>query len=592
MSDDSPITGPKFKAMISAGARRLESNKNAVNALNVFPVPDGDTGTNMCLTVAAAVREIEKVTSPSLGETVNALSLGSLMGARGNSGVILSQLFRGMGKSLQDHRSATPLQWAWAMQEGVDTAYKAVMKPVEGTMLTVAREMAKVALPVAKKGASLEEVMEATVARARDVLARTPDMLPVLKQAGVVDAGGMGLLCLMEGALLWIRGEEVVPPPAAEAGAGPATAAETGAASSAQEIEFTYDTQLLIRGSKLAVDRIRTELEPFGDSLLVVGDPHVVKVHVHTNDPHRVLAQCISHGEILEASVENMREQHEAVQRARQAAASPDEAFAAGASGPGNGSAAPAAAARSSSGAVDYSNGLPAGQLLELPRLGQAQPAGPGVVVVASGKGLEDIFRNLGADVVVSGGQTMNPSTEDILRAIETIRCQEVLVLPNNGNILMAAKQTIDLTSKDVFVVPTRSIPQGISALVALNRSVGAEKNQARMEQALRRVRSGEVTWAVRDSKYKDIDIHAGDCIGLLDDEIVTVGPDSLSVLGDLVRRMVGDGTEIVTVFVGEDVGEDDADRARKLLAGAAPGHEIEIHRGGQPLYNFLVSVE
>ncbi len=614
MAEDSPLTGKKLRSILAAAARHLESKKESVNALNVFPVPDGDTGTNMCLTVAAAVREMDKVSSSSLGEMVRALSLGSLMGARGNSGVILSQLFRGLGKSLQERRTATALQVAWAFQEGVETAYKAVMKPVEGTILTVAREMARSALQEARKGAGLEEILEAAAVRGREVLARTPEMLPVLKEAGVVDAGGMGLLCLLEGALQGLRGEDAAGVPAQathveEPGrglpAGGAAAQETAGAE--PEIRYAYDTQLLIRGARLAVDRIRAQLEPLGDSLLVVGDPRLVKVHVHTNEPHRAIATCLLHGEILEASVENMREQRDAVQRERMKKASPDERPApSGLGGLGHG--APAAVfpapAPPSQGQVPVGPGqtgaepagatpaeaAPAGVALAVAPDGEV--AGPGVVVVASGAGLESMFRNLGANVVVSGGQTMNPSTEDLLRAIESLPCSEVLVLPNNGNILMAARQTSELTSKSVHVVPTRSIPQGIAALVALNRSLPAEKNLVRMEQTLSLVKSGEVTRAVRDSRYKEIDIHEGDFIGLLDDEIVTVGRGPTEVLVDLVKRMTGPETEIVTVFYGDNVTAKEASRAAALLREASPGHEVEIHHGGQPLYHYLISVE
>ncbi len=607
MVEDSPLTGKKLKTLMGAAARRLELNKEAVNALNVFPVPDGDTGTNMCLTMMAAVREMEKTSSPSLGETVKALSLGSLMGARGNSGVILSQLFRGMGKSLQEHRVATPLQVAWAMQEGVETAYKAVMKPVEGTILTVAKEMSRSALQAAKKGLTLERVLDVAVIRGRDVLAKTPDMLPVLKQAGVVDAGGMGFLCLFEGILQGLRGEEITAATAVGAGETtdlqPATAQgapASGAAMATEEILFAYDTQLLIRGSRLAVDRIRAQLEPIGDSLLVVGDSRLVKVHVHTNEPHRALATCLLHGEIMEASVENMREQHEAVQRGRMAAAVPEgpaipskvaSGAASGLAAAGGGAATVGAGVGGGAATVGAGGGS-VRSVVNFPSIQSTPQTGPGVVVVASGDGLEDVFRNLGADVVVSGGQTMNPSTEDILKALESVAAHEVLVLPNNGNILMSAKQTIELTKKAVRVIPSKSIPQGIAALVALNRSLDAERNQAKMERALALVRSGEVTQAVRSSKYKDIEIRGGDFLGLLDDELVTVGRECLTVLADLVGRMTNSKTEIVTAFYGNDVTAAEATLAGEKLREIAPDHEVEVHRGGQPLYHYLVSVE
>lgn len=601
MVEQPPLTGKRLRAAVVVAARRLEANREAVNSLNVFPVPDGDTGTNMCLTMAAAVREMEKVSSPSLGEMAKALSLGSLMGARGNSGVILSQLFRGLGKYLQEYRTATPLQVAWSFQEGVETAYKAVMKPVEGTILTVAREMSRAALQTGKKGSSLEEVLESAIIRGREVLARTPDMLPVLKQAGVVDAGGMGLLLLMEGVLHGVRGEEDLAASGPSTGAqgpvasvapvvlraeAPAAAGPLGAAAPAEEIRFAYDTQLLIRGQRLAVDRIRAQLDALGDSLLVVGDPHLVKVHVHTNEPHRALATCLLHGEIVEASVENMREQHEQVKQSRLAAVSPGEASRR------------AAAPSPQMAEVGQAAGLPGlaavpAMVLSLPGTRPAPSADElGVVVVASGEGLTEVLRSLGADVVVSGGQTMNPSTEDLLKAVETLPSREVLILPNNGNILMAAKQVAELTKKAVRVVPSKSIPQGIAALVALNRNEDLAKNQARMEQALGRVKTGEITRAVRDSRYKDIEIHEGDYIGLLDDEIVTTGSDVMDVLTDLAGRMVGEETEIVTVFSGQPVGDAEAEIAAARIRECCPDHEVEMHHGGQPLYHYLLSVE
>ncbi len=578
MTEDKLLTGGRLKEMVMAGYRCLTDNKEAVNTLNVFPVPDGDTGTNMCLTVAAAVREMDKMTSPGLGEVVKALALGSLMGARGNSGVILSQLFRGLSRSLQDRRTASPLQFAWAMQEGVETAYKAVMKPAEGTILTVAREAAQASLAAAKKGADLEGVLSAALERGREVLEKTPEMLPVLKQAGVVDAGGAGLVFLLEGAVQGLRGALVVPGEREEAPllrgepeAGPAVQAGDGAAEPSEpDIVFAYDTQLLVRGAGLEVDRIRSQLEPLGDSLLVVGERTLVKVHVHTNEPDRVLAVCLAHGDLLEASVENMREQSDARRRSRVAAGA--------------------------AGTVSEGSASEEGRTSEFVAPADSAPSADsarlGVVVVSTGDGLEAVFRNLGADVIVSGGQTMNPSTEDLLAGVESLPAEEVLLLPNNSNILMAAEQTRELTSKTVHVVPTRSIPQGIAAMVSFNRSLDGAENAVKMKRALARVKSGEVTYAVRDSKYNDIEIHEGDFIGLLDRDIVTVGSDPLTVLAGLVGRMADTETEIVTVFYGAEVTEEEAAQIEPRLSAKAPGHEIEVHRGGQPVYRYLVSVE
>jgi len=393
-----------------------------------------------------------------------------------------------------------------------------------------------------------------------------------LQEAGVVDAGGAGLVYLLEGALQGLRGALEVP-------RGHGAAVQAGG-----RIEFAYDTQLLIKGQGLAVDRIRAQLEPLGDSLLVVGDPSLVKVHVHTNEPDRAIGICLAHGALVEATVENMREQHQATRRARLAAASPDEA-------------------RTLEDPTDEvaqgGAGEPAVQTQrehtdELPAAADTGCAGkgPAVVVVSSGEGLDEIFRNLGADVIISGGQTMNPSTEDILRAVEDAPAEEVIILPNNGNIVLAAQQTADLTSTKVRVVPSKSILQGIAALLAFNRSWDLERNGSRMEEAMAQVKSGEVTYAVRDSKYNGIEIHEGDFIGLLDGEIVTVGEDSLTALESLVARMADAETEVVTVFYGQDVPKDEAGRVKERLLRRAPQHEIEVHRGGQPLYHFLVSVE
>jgi hypothetical protein len=465
------------------------------------------------------------------------------------------------------------------MQEGVETAYKAVMKPVEGTILTVAREAAQASLGAAKQGAGLEEVLAAAFERGREVLEKTPEMLPVLKQAGVVDAGGAGLVFLLEGAVQGLSGAVVVPGKReetpvlrAEPEARPLVEAPDGAVEPSEpDIVFAYDTQLLVRGAGLEVDRIRSQLEPLGDSLLVVGERTLVKVHVHTNEPDRVLAVCLAHGDLLEASVENMREQSDARRQSRVAAAG--------------------AAGTASEGSASE-EGRTSEFVAPVDPRPSADPARLGVVVVSTGDGLEAVFRNLGADVIVSGGQTMNPSTEDLLAGVESLPAEEVLLLPNNGNILMAAEQTRELTSKTVHVVPTRSIPQGIAAMVSFNRSLDGAKNAVKMEQALAQVKSGEVTYAVRHSKYNDIEIHEGDFIGLLDRDIVTVGSDPLTVLAALVGRMADAETEIVTVFYGAEVTEEEAAQIEPRLSAEAPGHEIEVHRGGQPVYRYLVSVE
>jgi DAK2 domain fusion protein YloV len=547
------LGGNDLKRMFLGATEHLESLKAKVDALNVFPVPDGDTGTNMCLTMKSACREISKIGSDSAADVAQALSLGALMGARGNSGVILSQLFRGLAKGLEGRRRATPQDLAWAFQEAVNTAYKAVMKPVEGTILTVAREHARAALQLARQGASMEQTLDFAQRQAEAALARTPELLPVLKQAGVVDAGGKGLVVIWEGALRVLHGDAEV---AVATSHEPAARRVEFVVEDPGEIAFAYDVQFLLRGDDLPIQEIRTELAAHGDSLLVVGTDKLVKVHIHTNKPGAVLDYCLSFGDLLDVVVENMRLQSEALRDA--------QAIEAG------------------------STGGPVGVLLPP----EAEIAQVSVVSVAVGPGLIDLFRSQGASEIIEGGQTMNPSTEEIHAAFERVTGRQVIFIPNNGNILMAARQAAELSSKEVAIVPTKSIPDGFAALVKLNRGESLEHNVRVMEEAVKRARSGEVTYSVRSAVYNGLRIEAGDLIGLSDGEIISVGRSAEDVLADLAGKLCRPDDVVATVFYGSDVTSSQASSAADALKRRFPDLEIEFINGGQPLYYYLVSIE
>jgi len=553
------LTGEMLRNCMRSAAAVLEEQKAAVNALNVFPVPDGDTGTNMSLTMQAAVREADRCATLGVSDVGRAISLGSLMGARGNSGVILSQLFRGLGKSMEGRSELSPVDLARAFQNGVETAYKAVMRPVEGTILTVAREMSRSAARAARDGATIKDVLEAAKAGAEVALVKTPDLLPVLKHAGVVDAGGKGLVVILDGMLQAVEGHVVEP-------GRLAAAEEPGGAfhitAEIEEITFTYDTQLLVSASGLELDELREQLQPLGDSMLVVGTPELAKVHIHTNNPGLVLETCLKYGDLREVGVENMRQQFEALKAARMASEASQQALAGAAQG-----------------------------VVDLPGL-EVERKEAAVVAVAVGEGLGHIFRSLGVDVLVNGGQTMNPSTEELVNGIAAAPCQKVILLPNNTNIIMAAKQAIELTDRQVEVVPSPNIPKGIAALLAYNPQADLEVNCSRMVRAMDQTRSGEVTFAVRKARHGDVEISEGDVLGITEDEIVAVGTDPSTVLGILLERLLGQNSEFVSIFFGEDVTAEEAEAAAAVIQDRHPELEIEVHHGGQPLFYYLVSVE
>lgn len=561
------LTGDLLRRLIKAAAAALEEQKEAVNALNVFPVPDGDTGTNMSLTMQAAVREIDNCVGLGVGDVGRALSMGSLMGARGNSGVILSQLFRGISRGLEGHAELDCAGVARALQSGVETAYKAVMRPVEGTILTVAKEMARSAARASREQASVSDVFHAATAGGEVALARTPELLPVLKQAGVVDAGGKGLVVLFAAMTAVLQGQRSVAkmaehkPEAASTSAGAHEAFRI--TEELEEITFTYDTQLLVRGHRLLLEDLREQLGPLGDSMLVVGTMELAKVHIHTNHPGRVLEVCLAHGSLTDVTVDNMREQFEQLKRAR-----------AGGDGGGGGG--------------GKGQSVPSGFVLPLPE----QPKEVAVVSVAVGEGIEKILRSLGADVVINGGQTMNPSTEELVLGIESAPTSQVILLPNNGNILLAAQQALQLTSKKVAVVPSRNMPQGISALLAFNPQGSLDVNHQRMETAIRETRTGEITYAVRSTRHEQFEISEGDILAVTDDRILAVGKEPSAVLEQLVDSLVDGDSEFVTIFYGLDVEAADAEAAMRLIRDRHPEIEVELHYGGQPLFYYLISVE
>ncbi|WP_350344895.1 DAK2 domain-containing protein [Proteinivorax tanatarense] len=537
------LDGNILSEMLVLGAESLSANKEKIDSLNVFPVPDGDTGTNMNLTMASAIREIEKQKGESVKDVAKALSNGSLMGARGNSGVILSQLFRGFSKAIEDKKVVTPVDFALGLNEGVKTAYKAVLKPVEGTILTVSKFAAKGALLKARDGGDFLEVMEACLSEGQKTLDKTPEMLDVLKQANVVDAGGKGLLVIYEGWLKALKGEKL------EVVASPTDIVEKvdhkdEHPQDVDEIEFGYCTEFLVQGNNIDIEKMRKDLEYLGDSLLVVGDEDVVKVHLHTNNPGKALETAIVNGELQGIKIDNMRAQ-----------------------------------ARDIMVAKEKDRNKPSKDI--------------GVITVASGEGLSDIFTSMGVDYVIEGGQTMNPSTEDFVNAIEKINAKSVILLPNNSNIILAAQQAEKISPIPTRVIPTKTVPQGVSALLNYQ-SEGAELDEVfeQMKDAIVDVKSGQITYAVRSSNYNGMEINEGDILGIAEGEIKVLGKGINKITLDLLESLVDDETEIITLFYGKDMTEEESNEVVEAIEEKFDDLEIELHYGGQPLYYFLISVE
>ena len=544
--------------MFLAGANNLEAKKEWINELNVFPVPDGDTGTNMSMTILAAAKEVSSLEKKDMKSVAKAISSGSLRGARGNSGVILSQLFRGFTKVIANYEYIDTVVLAEACDKAVETAYKAVMKPKEGTILTVARGAADKAIDMVEETDDLEVFIKAVIDEAECVLKKTPDMLPVLKQAGVVDSGGQGLVVVLQGAYDALMGKEIDYSSferAQTSGGITKISAETEA-----EIKFGYCTEFIIVLNKpMSGEEVATYkafLTSIGDSIVVVADDEIVKTHVHTNDPGLAIQEALKHGSLSKIKIDNMREEHQErlIKDAQKVAAEQAKAEA---------ESAPA-------------------ELKEM-----------GFISVSAGAGLSEIFSGLGVDVIIEGGQTMNPSTDDILNAIEKVHAKNVFVLPNNKNIILAANQAAALSEKKkVHVVPTKTIPQGISALINFIPEQSAEENVARMTEELSNVKSGQITYAVRDTVIDDKEIKENDYMGIGDSGILAVGADMNETLLTMVDQLVDEESGIISLYYGEDVSEEDAQSLADQLQEKYEDLEVEVNDGGQPIYYYILSVE
>jgi DAK2 domain fusion protein YloV len=545
--------GIQWKQAVAAASRWLDRHAAGINALNVFPVPDGDTGTNMTLTLQAAAKQVAGSVSHSVAEITSGMSYGALMGARGNSGVILSQVLRGFHRGLGNSETLGPAEWAAAMREAANTAYQAVLKPVEGTMLTVIREMADGAEAAASTG-DLLAVMSATVEAGRTSVERTPTLLQKLRDAGVVDAGGQGLYVIFEGILRFARGESVDTGDITTTGGAPLELAPDGV--HVAHGEYGYCTNFILVGKDLGFPQVRDWIAEHGDSAVVVGDDRLIKVHVHTEQPGEILSYVCARGNLRQVAITDMQEQHEEFLDMHEQAAAK----------------APAAPAAPSAGDP------------ELSRIA--------TVAVVSGSGLADIFRSMGATALVEGGQTMNPSTEELLRTIEALPHDEVIILPNNGNIIMAAKQTQALTKKRVAVVPTDTIPQGMAALVAFNYEADLETNARAMEAAAQNVETGEITTAVRQVSMNGIEIQIGDVIGLHNGTLVIAGHSNEEVAHDLLAQLEAGERELITIYYGQDVIADQAATFAEQIRAQYPDQEVEVLPGGQPFYAYIISVE
>ena len=540
--------------MFLAGAKNLEAKKEWINELNVFPVPDGDTGTNMTMTIMAAAAEVGSLGEPDMESLAKAISSGSLRGARGNSGVILSQLLRGFTRSVKNSKELDAIDIAAAMEKGVETAYKAVMKPKEGTILTVAREAAAKAVELAETAEDLDTFFQSVIAHAEETLAKTPEMLPVLKEAGVVDSGGQGLLEVYHGAYDGFLGKEIDYTQFDKA-KGPAVTkidAQTEA-----DIKFGYCTEFIILLNQPMSEETEHEFKKFlmslGDSIVLVADDEIVKVHVHTNHPGQAIEKALTFGALSRMKIDNMREEHQEkvirdAQKASESASAPKK---------------------------------------EEPRKEN------GFIAVAAGDGLADIFRDLGVDYVIEGGQTMNPSTDDVLSAIEQVNADNIFVLPNNGNIILAANQAKNLTEdKEVYVVPSKNIPQGIAAMISFVSGRSAAENAESMEEEMQLIKSGQVTYAVRDTNMDGKDIKQGDFMGLTDKTIVSVGSDLQGTAKELIESLLDEDSELVSLYYGSDATKEQAEQLAEDIESTHEDVEVEVQYGGQPVYSYFISVE
>ena len=539
------VGGADLRRMIISAAAAIENNKQALNELNVFPVPDGDTGTNMSMTINAAASDLRKADDPDLGNAAKIAASAMLRGARGNSGVILSLLFRGISKKLKGCDHCDGVLWAAALQEGVDAAYKAVMKPAEGTILTVSRLAAAKAQDAAKENNFIEFVQTAAIEEAKIALANTVNQNPVLKKAGVVDAGGKGWLIALEAMLSSMQGEDVVAESAGD-GAAVKEAADFSDFNT-EDITFTYCTEFIIdRENDKDPEALRSYLSGLGDSLVLVDDDEIIKVHVHTNDPGKALSEAVTYGSFVTVKIENMRLQHtEKVMTESE----------------------------------------------KEPKIAEPEKA-LGVVSVCAGAGLADVFLNLGVDQIISGGQTMNPSTQDILEAVNKVPAETVYVLPNNKNIIMAAEQVDALTPKNVVVIPSKTVPQGVTAMLGFNPEGSVEENTEALTQALDTVDTMQITYAARNSDFDGYDIHEGDYLALYGSQLFGTSRDIKVLLKSLAEKVRDDGKEYVTIYYGEDVKEKHAQKAADIFADICPNADVNLLSGGQPVYYYLISAE
>ena len=543
-----------LQKMFLAGAANLEAKKEFINELNVFPVPDGDTGTNMTLTILSAAKEVKALENPDMVAIAKAISSGSLRGARGNSGVILSQLLRGFTKEIREHKEIDTITLAKACERATATAYKAVMKPKEGTILTVAKGASQKAAELAETTEDLDTFISEVINYAQEVLEKTPEMLPVLKEAGVVDSGGQGLLEVMRGAYDAFQGKEI-DYSAIEASAGtkmvkPSEQAET-------EIKFGYCTEFIIMLEKEFTAKDETEfkayLESIGDSIVCVADDDIVKIHVHTNDPGLAIQRALTYGQLSRMKIDNMREEHQErlIKDAEKLAAQQAEAK-------------------------------------------KAEPRKEvGFIAVSIGEGMNEIFRELGADYIIEGGQTMNPSTEDMLNAIDQVNAEHIFILPNNKNIILAANQAQTLTEdKDSIVVPSKTVPQGITAIINYMPDADAQTNLEAMIEGIGNVKTGQVTYAVRDTHIDDKEIHEGDIMGIGDSGILAVGQSVEETTKEMLAQLVDEDTELISLYYGQDVQEESAENFAQEIEDLYPDVDVDVHSGGQPIYYYVLSVE
>lgn len=566
------IDAKLLQKMFLSGAGNLKAKKEWINDLNVFPVPDGDTGTNMTLTIMSAAKEVSALAEPDMASLAKAISSGSLRGARGNSGVILSQLFRGFTKEIKAVEAIDVNVLASAFERAVETAYKAVMKPKEGTILTVAKGAASKASELADVSDNLGEVMRGILEYAEEVLAKTPDMLPVLKEAGVVDSGGQGLVEVLRGAILAYEGNPVALDDGTEQSESSAKTSGAGSLDNV-EIKFGYCTEFIIMLDKKFDKKdelgFKAYLESIGDSIVCVADDEIVKVHVHTNDPGLAIQKALTFGQLTRMKIDNMREEH-------------------------NQKVIEAAEAKKAAEAVDTASQAKEAAVEEVSEPKKDEPRKEvGFVTVVAGDGLAEIFGGLGVDYVIEGGQTMNPSTEDILNAVDKVNADTVFVLPNNKNIILAAQQAASIVEdKKIVVIPSKTVPQGITAMFNYEIARSAEENEQAMSEGMSNVKSGEVTYAVRDTSIDGHEIHCNDIMGLGDTGLLAVSHDIKSTVMQMLGAMVDDESELISIYYGSDVNENDADAMVEAVSAEYPDLDVELQRGGQPIYYYIISVE